>query len=462
MLDICTQIADIPWWHLPSLAAMALLTRMLPRLVLPEARDKDAYYHMLAARAIRRNGYRVPRILDELILPGIYDYPPLFHYLIALFPETGHAAVERWASAILDAVLSLTVYFFSLYCLARLGWKQAPETAAFWISVLLLFSPSLTSVGTGPRAYQGTPRTLGELLFLLSMSCSTVGAIEGSMAFLAGASVFGGLLMLTSKFGVQVFLLLHVVNLFILGNMIWLAVPVMSIVWALIFSWGHYRRVASGHLAHCQYYRRAISRRFYLVTEKNRWADVKALIPNLVRAPKKAARTLLMDNTYFLLIIKNPQLFYMVWLYFSAGPSDRPVSIILSTWVAGGLLAFCLTSLKPFLFLGEADRYLEYILAPQFILIMGFGGAFPFAYWLLAYEIVLYGGYVGRFSCHTIHRPPLANPNSGSWWTFLKKEDRIRRILPLYLADALQVAYDAGTGVAHFPGNFRNAFFPIP
>ncbi|MBW1788825.1 MAG: hypothetical protein JRK53_19760 [Deltaproteobacteria bacterium] len=460
MAEVWVLMNGIPWWHLPALAAIALLTRILPRLVLPDARDKDAYYHMLAARTIRKNRYRMPRTLDELILPGIYDYPPLFHYLMALFPEARHAAVERWAGAILDAALGLTVYLFSLYCLAGLGWEKEPATAALWISVLLLFSPSLTSVGTGPRAYQGTPRTLGELLFLLSMACSTVGALEGSVAFLIAAGVFGGLLMLTSKFGVQVFLLIHAVHLLILGSMVWLAVPVMSVIWALIFSWGHYGRVASGHWAHCRYYRRAISRRFYMVTGKNRWADVKAVIPNLIRAPKKAARTLLMDNTYFLLIIKNPQLFYVIWLYMSARPPGNPVSHLLATWVAGGLLAFCLTSLKPFLFLGEADRYLEYVLAPQFILIMGSGQAFPFAYFLLAYELVLYGVYVGIFVSH-YSQAAGGQPEFREMVAFLKNEGRIHRILPLYLADALQLAYDAGKGVAHFPGNFRNAFFPF-
>ncbi|MBW1787800.1 MAG: hypothetical protein JRK53_14440, partial [Deltaproteobacteria bacterium] len=93
MAEIWVLIKGIPWWHLPALAAIALLTRILPRLVLPDARDKDAYYHMLAARTIRKNRHRMPRTLDELILPGIYDYPPLFHYLMALFPEARHAAV---------------------------------------------------------------------------------------------------------------------------------------------------------------------------------------------------------------------------------------------------------------------------------------------------------------------------------------------------------------------------------
>ena len=397
---------------------------------------------------------------EGIPLPGIYDYPPGFHYFLAIFPDAFRMQMEKWASAFFDMLHCLVVYFFSLYIFSKAYSSEAVSWTGLWVSLLFMMSPSLTSVGSGPRAYQGTARTPGELLFTLSVACGYIYFIDGVLLFLLLAGFFGGLLLLTSKFAAQVFLFFNLIIFFFSQDLSWLGIPCLAILFALIMSRGHYKEVALGHWDHCQYYRRAISKRFYLVAGKNKLKDIKTLIPDLFRTPGKAAQTILMDNTYLQLIIKNPQLFFLAFI-FSPGLSETGgINTVLYIWTGASLLAFFITSLRPFLFLGEAERYLEYALLPQFLLIGTGGFMFPFAYFMICYEIILYGIFAGIF-IYIYRQKEKKVPDFEEMASFIGSDERIQKILPVYLNDALRLAYESGKGIAHFPGNFRNRFFPF-
>ena len=459
MGNIVAALQLISGFHLASLVLLVMGTRILPRIFCPNARGKDAEYHLVAAREIRRNHFKLPKTLSPFLLPGIYDYPPLFHYILALFPTTWHVTIERIISAVLDAAHALVVYAFSIYCFLVIDVPFDPTQQAFWVSVIYMLSPSLTSVGTGPRAYQGTPRTLGELLFLLTLTCAALHLIEKSFIFLVLAGFWGGLLMLTSKFGVQVLIFFASVMLVFMRDTAWLFLPALSFGVAWTVSKGHYWEVASGHIQHARYYLNAISKRFYLITEKNRWSDLKALFLNLRKDPLKAGKTLLMDNTYLLLVQKNPQLLFLAGLLVVEGLSAGRLTLLLGSWILAGVIAFLITSLKPFLFLGEADRYLEYILFPQFLLLATSGSFSLFSKIILVYSACFYLIYAGVF----VHQYGRKEKNINDFKRlidFVRDQDSIQRILPIYLGDALQLAYATGKGIAHFPGNFRRALFP--
>jgi len=451
---------NVRLWNLIVLLGIALGTRILPRLFCIEARGMDAYYHLFAAGRIRENAFRFPHTLEAFLLPGIYDYPPFFHYLLAFFPKSWHLEIERWVSAVCDALHGLVVYIFSIYCLREAHFVQDPTSIALWVTVLFLLSPALTYIGTGPRAYQGTPRTLGELFFMLCISCSTIYFFQEGFIFLLGASFFGGLLLLTSKFGAQVFILFYLIFLFWFREATWMMVLLTSFLVAWLFSWGHYKDILLGHLEHCQYYRKAISHRFYMVKDKNQWANLTNLFKEFSRAPSKAARIILTDNTYILLLLKNPQLVYLLFLFLCTKPTYSTISIFLFVWIAAGVLVFFLTSLKPLLFLGEADRYLEYALFPQLLLITVLGNPFPFFYWLAGYEILLYGVFIAGF-IHQYSQKAKDLPEFKEMVAFIRSDKSIQRILPIYLEEANRLVYESGKGIAHFPGNFRERFFPL-
>ena len=197
-----------------------------------------------------------------------------------------------------------------------------------------------------------------------------------------------------------------------------------------------------------------------MVREKNRLADLKSLIHDFRRNFYKAARTLLMNNTYILLLIKHPQLFYVLFLVVANDSTLGKEQNLLLVWTGAGLISFLVTSLKPFLFLGEADRYVEYVLLPQFVFIGITESLFPFAYYILGYEVILYIAFASIF-IHQYSHKAKDLPEFREMVSFIRSDDSVQRILPIYLNDAIQLAYESGKGFAHFPGNFRDRFFPI-
>ena len=444
--------------HLFLIVLIAIVTRSLPRFICPDARGNDAYYHLHAAQRIKLNRYRIPHTLELYALPGIYDYPPLLHYVWALFPESWHLQVERFSSAIVDAIYASMVYLVSIYLATGLNASNDISSRALCITILFLMSPALTSVGTGPRAYQGTPRPLGELFFFLSFSATLLYKYESDPLMLLLAGFCGALLLLTSKFGAQVFFFFHLIVIGYYRELEFLIIPFLSIAFSFLLSKGYYRIIARGHWEHCRYYRNAIVKRFYLVTNKNRWTDLKNLLTNLVKNPVAAARTLLMDNTYLIMLIQHPQLFYIPFVWKTIDGSAGLIQTFLAMWIFAGLIIFILTSLKPFLFLGEAERYLEYVLFPQLFLIAATDTFFSFFYYLIIYEIIIYLAYTSIF-IYTYSQKAKSLDAFKEMATFINSEPTINKVLPIYLNDAIQLAYDSGKKIAHFPGNLRDQFF---
>jgi hypothetical protein len=450
--------AQLIGWHLVLIVSLALGTRILPRLFCPEARGFDAFFHLIAARGIRLNRFRIPGTWKEYLLPGIYDYPPLYLYLLALFPVKWHPIAEKWSSAVFDAVHAVVVYLLAIYWLGMVCSTEQVASLALWVVMLFLFSPALTSVGTGPRAYQGTPRTLGELQFTLAMAAAVCFRCGEGDAFFVIAAFFGGCLFLTSKFGIQVYLFFHLFLAVVDANPIWILFVLAGFLAALLLSLGHYLVVAKGHWEHSRYYRAVIAPRFHMVKNFNRWEDIRNLLRNLFRNPRQAAQTLLMHNSYTQLLIKHPQLVYLGYLLAFA-PGAIAVHALMLGWIGAGLSAFLLTSLKPFRFLGEADRYLEYTLVPQLLLLASAAAFRDFAPVLLVYELVWYAVFVGIF-IFRFSQDAKRLPAFRELVEFIRSRDDIQRLLPIYLGEANQLAYDSSKGVLHFPANFRKRFFP--
>jgi len=446
--------------YLTILVLIALLTRSLPRFICPGARGKDAYYHLLAAKRIRSNGMRIPTTLKEFVLPGIYDYPPLLHYLWALFPSRWHLTVERWSSAFIDAVHAIVVYVFSYYLFNLVPSLHDPSFVAFNSALIFIMSPALLTIGTGPRAYQGTPRTLGELLFSLTLCFSLIGYLNGTSIPFFLAVLFGAFLCLTSKFAVQAMVFFYFIFALVTLQVYWIILLVSIFMAALIISRGHYAKVAVGHIEHSRYYLHAISKRFYLLTQRNSWNELKKATRTIFKNPFKAAKSLFFYHSWTHLLVNHPLLFAIIYISITSSLAvGHPIAFFLLLWIAAGLVAFILTSMKPFLFLGEAERYLEYALLPQ-VLYLGISNNLNSTpYMVLGYFVALYLFFSVGFIYGYRNKEKML-PKFGELVDFMCGADTIHRVLPIYLNDAVQMAYESEKAIAHFPANFRKKFMP--
>ena len=403
----------------------------------------------------------MPATLKEFVLPGIYDYPPLLHCLWALFPLKRHLAVERWSSAAIDAMHAIVVYGFATYFYRSMAVAQDTSSLAFSSALIFIMSPALLTIGTGPRAYQGTPRTLGELLFTLTACFAMVGYLKGGMIAYLLAALCGSLLLLTSKFAVQVVAFFYAV--FTLGTLstYWLILLILNIFLALIISRGHYAKVAVGHIEHSRYYLHAISKRFHLVAQRNNWQAFKQALGILFKKPFEAAKRLFLHHSYTHLLINHPLLYAILIVLFSKGHTHaHEMGSLLLLWIGAGVAAFLLTSLKPFLFLGEAERYLEYALLPQILYLGTAIDLISSMHLFLSYFGGLYLFFVTGF-IYAYRKKAKSNPRFRELVNFLRHNDQIGNLLPIYLNDAVRLAFETEKGVAHFPANFRKKLMPF-
>ena len=385
-------MASIIW-----IAALTFLLRAFPGIVGIKLDGFDQTYHLLAAERIRGNRLRYPETLKGL--SGLYDYPPLFHYLLALFPRTIREQLAPFFSAVIDTIHVLVVYFLTLHIVQMselAAYVSNPPQAASVAALLFATSPALLYCGIGPRAYEATPRTLGELFISVTFAMAGFYLWQGSWWVLLLSCLFGGLTLLTSKFGAQVLVFFTLILAALLRSPFLLMLPLLSIVIAIILSRGLYLRVLAGQIKHLTRYKRLLHK--FPVSHRNELSEFKSLLASMrERDSLESARAfwnIISNNTYVILLIRNPVLF--IAIYFGVThfllTISNPIMLFLCSWVIASLVLFFLTSLKPILFLGEAERYVEHSVLPQVILVSLFLTSIQSITTLIIYHGLFYIG----------------------------------------------------------------------
>ena len=163
----------------------------------------DTYFHLYCAATIRKKSFRLPNKLPRIVLDHEYTYPFLYHCLLAIFPIKIRHWAERVSGAVFDTISVVIVYLFSRW----LFQTHSNPYLAEMVAALYAFSPGLLRMGSGPRAYNGSPRTMGQMLYVLHATSAFVGIHENSIGFLTISVISGSMLTVTAKFGTQVLLM---------------------------------------------------------------------------------------------------------------------------------------------------------------------------------------------------------------------------------------------------------------
>ena len=439
--------------HLLSLVALTVVARVVPRLLRPDALSADAYYHLLAAQRIREHGFRLPERLRGLFFPGPYDYPPLFHVLLAIVPVPMIARAERVVSILIDASYVALCYAFVRYALV-VGYEVDGSLAArraLILAGLLALSPALLYVGRGPRTYNANPRILAELLFAGVMATTFVWVMDGGVLALLAAGVLAGVLLLSSKFGAQVLVAFLPLLALATRRADLLVVPAAGLLVAVIVSRGHYLRVLRGHIGHLTLFGRLGNERGSPRAERSEWREFGRLLSSL--ATPSAWYRLLCVNSIGSFLVRNPQL-VLVALVAPVVAASTATSLLLS-WIVVSLAVFLAISLRPLLFLGEAERYVAYSVPAQLaVLGAGWESVPSWAWWLLlAYSVVVSAGYQAIF-VRLARRDPASLAQRREVVAFLQGQPRCRRILPVGEAPH-SLAYLSGHEVFYPCGNFQ-------
>jgi hypothetical protein len=185
--------------------------------------------------------------------------------------------------------------------------------------------------------------------------------------------------LLSSKFAAQVLIGCLPVVAVATGHWDMLAVPVVSVVVALAVSKGRYWHVLSAHVTHLRFYRRRLQYEHVVVAERNRLRTLLEQSAAWLRSGLRSAVLLKRvaqtaeQHTLVLLLSRN-----ILWsgVVIAGAIGSLPQwsgagarwERWLWWWMLASAVPFFISSLRPWRFLGEAERYLEFAVAPAALL----------------------------------------------------------------------------------------------
>jgi hypothetical protein len=163
--------------------------------------------------------------------------------------------------------------------------------------------------------------------------------------------------------------------------------PIVCFIVAIVISKGDYWRTFKYHLSHLHLYAVKLVDIHPITIPRKSWIRPKSL--------GELARTLLYDNMGSILLSRFSVLLLALGLIiWNASLSQLSTDFsFIAAWLFSAFIVFLVTSRPKFLFLGEAERYLEYALIPGFIIfgaLISTNYRFPLLIGFGIFHLVLY------------------------------------------------------------------------
>lgn len=359
--------------------------RFFPRLVRPLKIDTDTWYHISSVDSIVRNKYKIPKCNFGFVLGGKYDYPFFAHWVASIFVGKNIVKYEKYISPLVDTIYISIGYFYIKYLVEF--YQVNIENLELKYFLLGIFSISMIKISTGPRIYSFTPRIFGELFIFVFFISLHIYFITENNYFLLIAIIFSAFALNTSTFGSQVLALGSLILSVILFSFIPFISFLISLLVAYLISFGHYKNILKQQLKYSSQYARYGQFNHPAVKNRNKLKQYKKLFSLLINEKYKEAYGLFMsDLTFFNVFYKNVDILLGFILIFFINIDD---SFLISLFISFFII-FLLTSFKPFLFLGESDRYLDYlVIFTIFILLVSLPDDYLYIFVVLEFLLFL-------------------------------------------------------------------------
>lgn len=339
----------------------------------------DTFFHLLISESIRKNRWAYPSSLQNVTFDegekkyNYLAYPPMLHYVTALFPANSYLKVSKILNLVLlsflSAVTALFVYTLTLNF-----------AVALFASFIVLFNMAVFELEV-----LFTPRPLGLLFYSLLMFI-VVFYPQSSLLILA-TTILVSLVILTHKFATQL-LVFTLVPYALVFNELFLFLPLgFGFLLSILVTRGAYLKIFKEHVGWLYFYshfayRGPLAYKLRRVFVRNFW--YLAVFISIIFILVQGNQFFLMDN----LILK---------LFF---------------WALLPFIVAMLVVLPNLSFLGEDYRYIEYSIAPVGI-ICALSLATLNIYVLLALSVCFIASVAAfiKYKSHLCHSKELLDPD---------------------------------------------------
>lgn len=334
------------------LAILALFFESYPRFLNREY-GVDIWTHLLYLKEYHKQK-GIPKLIENgFIVPGRYDYPPAFIWILSKFPFRLVERYEFLFSPLFDAAHLIVIFVISYLITGSILIAITTQLIYILTPIIILENSS------------ATPRSLGYTFFTLVMVFWIYYMQSGNLIFVMLSIVFGSLIFLSHRFTTQGFLFFSIIISLLNKNFVLFFVFIVSFIVALLVSRGFYLTVLRGHIGNLKFWKENIKYRFAHQVKGN-------LSPVNTSDFVFRMYTQFLKFPPFVLQITNPWIVVVFYIYFFEVPKDfmfvQLVIWVMSSYVFA-LLAIWVPKLR---FLGEGQRYLELSAFPSALLSANF------------------------------------------------------------------------------------------
>jgi hypothetical protein len=337
--------------YIALLFMFAIIFRSLLRIKFSKAIDSDTYYHLYLINYIRKFGLSILIEKKRFIKPFGLNYPWMMHLFISFFPKKFNMFFERFFNPFLDSLFTLFLYGITFNI-------TDSNTQALIVTILYIFTPAMfTTLSSGPRIKSFTPRLFGEIVGVMMFIFEYLYFVNDNYIYLVLAIIFAEFAYLSSKFTVQAIVFISIILFLFTFDIEYLVVLFSGFLLSIILSRGKYLEVLKQQLQHLKWYFIRNIQGKMSVSDRN---SFKILIEYFkTKIYKKIVSTLLFHNTFIIVLTRFP-LVYLALYFIYESYNTNGILELLDYFIISSFIIFFISSLKWFLFIGEAERYLNY------------------------------------------------------------------------------------------------------
>ncbi|MDN5086598.1 hypothetical protein ACOL21_07505 [Aliarcobacter butzleri] len=342
----------IDYLYLLFIFIFAFIFRSILRVFFKKDIDFDTYFHLYFIEFIRNNGTKNLIEQKRFIKPFGLNYPWMMHFFISLFPKKFDMLFERFFNPLLDSVFTISLYIVTFYI-------TESNNQALILVILYLFTPAMfTTLSLGPRIKSFTPRLFGEIVGGMMFIFEYLYFINDNYIYLLLAILFSGLAYLSSKFSVQAIVFISIFLFLFTFDTEYLVVLIGGFILSMILSRGKYIEVLKQQVEHLKWYFIRNIQGKMSVSNRN---SLKILVEYLKnKRYKKIISTLLFDNTFIIILTRFPLVYLALYFIYEGYITNEKLELV-DYFIISSFILFFISSLKWFLFIGEAERYINYM-----------------------------------------------------------------------------------------------------
>lgn len=422
----------------------------------------DAYFYLAYADQIRRNRHKIPEAPD-FCFGGTeqgWAIPSLLPWLLSYFPTPvvvkRHSLISTVPKVLLVFVLSL---FAGWLALERQQSVNAAAIASLAAGIIYTLSPLNWNGSRVNRTdFTASPRALSALI----CTCVAISACvwsSGTFALYATTLILTVLAVLTAKFAIQVCVFIVPVAALFACDVYLAMVPIFGILLAILLQPRQMTLSLIAQIKHLAFYSRKLRADSGILKTPFDGKVFRALLLAATQKDLNDAFSILRQDVVLRSLLLYPAHILLVLIVLLDQDSFQEIGRtslrVLFFWFAS-FIVFLAIALRKFQFLGEPDRYLEYlgffpptILVSIWLIERAPGHAFAWSAWLL----IAFWAFLVMVAFR-LSPPPQQKPNEemADLCRHIASNKEFERLVTIPMNISFQIAFLSG----------RPCMYPFP